>query len=222
MTAFNMAVTTEAPNDGYTPVKVAAANNGHAQTVELYNPTALIVVATISCPLATGETSRTWTAADVVGTVAGLDASGSGAISDTVTLDPGERCRWVLTSTYDLTPNDANGDLVDFMTTTIVFGVTETTVGGVSVTDPDPYYFPLRSVYIGVGRPFFPIRTRNAEQLVHALFARMTDAELQEVIDWFEIGHTMHSLVKDYKYGQTLNATAASPGTGTPASSGLF
>lgn len=203
MTISNLVVTTTQADNGYMPLLVTASNNPTTTTVEIVNPTTSIVIATVAVPLAAQETSRTWTAANVTGTVSGLTASGTNAIADTITLDPGERCRYTLVSTWSLTPIDPFNEPVDLSTSTIIATVTETTVAGVSVSDPDPYEYPARSVYFRVSSgwstptkpsPFFAVRTRNVEQILSALTERMTDAETQRVIDWLEAGNSLATL----------------------------
>lgn len=219
MTVSTLIVSTAAAENGYAPLKVVASNNPNAQTVELYNPTSVAVIATVSCPLAFGETSRTWTASNVVGTVAGLDTSGTDGFTDSVTLDAGERCKWVLTSTYDLTPQDVTNETIDLYTSTILFTVTETTVNAVAVTDPDPYSYPLQSVYMGTGRPFFGVRTRNVSHMLHAAFGRTDDAATQRLIDFFEQGGSFADLARPtsqtlsfYFPGHTTAGTAKESG----------
>lgn len=203
MTISNLVVTTTIADNGFAPLRVTSSNNPVTNTIEILNPTSSIIIATVAVPLSPQETSRTWTAANITGTVAGLTASGTNAIADTLTLDPGEKCRYTTVSTYSLTPVDILNETVDLSASTIIATVTETTVAGVGVTDPDPFEYPCRSVYFAtapatgyrVASPFFPVRTRNAEQIYSALTERMTDGELARVIDWLEQGNSLATLV---------------------------
>lgn len=204
MTLANLVVTT-AYNDSsnsnysalYAPLRVSSSNNPVTQTIEIVNPTSSIVIATVAIPMSHQESSRTWTAANITGTVSGLTASGTNGIADTLTLDPGEKCRYTLVSTYTglTTPFDSQNETVDVSTSTIVATVTETTVAGVSVTDPDPFYYPFRSVWFRHSSavspnkdPFFQVRTRNADQILSGLVERMNDNQVARLIDYIESG----------------------------------
>lgn len=204
-TAPSIVVTTQwgALNDG---LVLADATTGVAvEYITLSNPTAAAVNGvTLASPLALYETARSVAELTNVASVTGGSYPDTGATAQTLSFPARSSVTLTVTHTFDMTPNDVAGNVLQVATSTPLYTVTDG-VGTNANVVPGATFVVGRDTRLSTSILFNP-RSKNSPMIWSAL-TNMKPSDLAELLDWLEAGNNLHDLIYAAQQFQVAKTT---------------